>query len=232
MRKLLLAFTVLNKFDKCLWLASCTVVVLAFCMGSTLQPLLLVTSLLGVTALIFMAKGHVMGQLMTAVFSLLYGYISYRTAYYGEMITYLGMTLPMALLAVVSWLKHPFEGATQEVAVAHLRWFDFIKLFLLMVGVTAVFYMILAFFDTQYLPLSTLSIATSFGAAYLTYRRSDLYALAYALNDLVLIALWALASIADDGYYTIVLCFTMFFINDVYAYFSWQKMKKRQAQTK
>lgn len=31
------------------------------------------------------------------LFSLLYGIISYAFAYYGEMITYLGMTMPMAV---------------------------------------------------------------------------------------------------------------------------------------
>lgn len=38
------------------------------------------------------------------VFSLLYGVISYTCAYYGEMITYLGMTAPMALFALISFL--------------------------------------------------------------------------------------------------------------------------------
>lgn len=49
--------------------------------------------------LIFNAKGNPAGQLLTVIFSLLYGSISFTFAYYGEMITYLGMTMPMASFA-------------------------------------------------------------------------------------------------------------------------------------
>ena len=45
-----------------------------------------------------MAKGNPVGQGLMILFSVLYGIISWRVAYYGEMITYLGMTAPMAAL--------------------------------------------------------------------------------------------------------------------------------------
>ena len=43
------------------------------------------------------------------VFSLLYGVVSFTFAYYGEMITYLGMTAPMALFALISWMRNPYK---------------------------------------------------------------------------------------------------------------------------
>ncbi len=46
------------------------------------------------------------------IFSLLYGIISYTFSYYGEMITYLGMTMPMAVFALISWLRNPRIKAT------------------------------------------------------------------------------------------------------------------------
>ena len=39
---------------------------------------------------------------------------------YGEMIAYLGMTMPMAVLALVSWLCHPYQGNRSEVQVNRL----------------------------------------------------------------------------------------------------------------
>lgn len=48
------------------------------------------------------------------VFSILYGVISFTFAYYGEMITYLGMTAPMAVVALVSWLKIHITGIKQK----------------------------------------------------------------------------------------------------------------------
>ena len=51
------------------------------------------------------------------VFSLMYGYISFSFAYYGEMITYLGMTMPIAIFALISWLRNPYNGNRAEVRV-------------------------------------------------------------------------------------------------------------------
>lgn len=31
-------------------------------------------------------------------------------AYYGEMITYLGIIMPMAAFSLAAWLRHPHEG--------------------------------------------------------------------------------------------------------------------------
>lgn len=95
-------------------------------------------------------------------------------------------------------------------------------------AVTALFYFILDYFETANIVLSTVSVTTSFIAVYLTFRRSPFFALAYAANDLVLIALWTLASICDTRYISVVVCFMAFWVNDIYGYISWQRMKIRQ----
>ncbi|MDD4415074.1 MAG: nicotinamide mononucleotide transporter, partial [Oscillospiraceae bacterium] len=69
---------------------------------------------------------------------------------------------------------------------------------------------------------------TSFLAVYLTFRRSPHYALAYAANDIVLIVLWVLASMSDITYLSVVICFAMFLVNDIYGFINWSKMHKRQ----
>ena len=100
------------------------------------------------------------------------------------------------------------------------------------VFLTTIFYFILAYFDTSNLILSTVSVATSFAAVYLTARRSEYYAIMYAMNDLVLIVLWTLASLADKSYLSVLVCFAVFFINDLYGFISWRRIKKRQLHTK
>ena len=52
---------------------------------------------------------------------MLYGAISFTFAYYGEMITYLGMTAPMAVFALISWLRNPYNGNKAEVKVNRLK---------------------------------------------------------------------------------------------------------------
>ena len=188
----------------------------------------LVASLIGVTSLIFNAKGNPIGQALMIIFSLLYGIISYHFAYYGEMLTYLGMTAPMALIALISWLRNPYKGNKAEVAVNRLRTVEWIVMLILSAVVTMLFYFILDHFDTANMLPSTLSVTTSFIAVYLTFRRSPYFALAYAANDIILIVLWLLASIEDFSYLSVMICFVLFLVNDIYGYISWRKMEQRQ----
>ena len=212
-----------------LWASSIILIVLSFCLFDRTNSLTLLASLVGVTSLIFNAKGNPFGQLLMVIFSLLYGVISYTFAYYGEMVTYLGMTMPMAVFALVSWLRNPYKGNRAEVKVNALSKKETVFMWLLTAAVTVAFYYILMYFNTKSIVLSTLSVTTSFAAVYLTFRRSPYFALAYAANDVVLIALWTIASTADTRYVSVVVCFAAFLANDLYGYFSWKKMKKRQA---
>ena len=211
-----------------LWLASLGMVLAAHIGAGRLNALTLAATLLGVTALIFMALGDAWGQALTAVFSVLYALVAWHQRYFGEMITYLGMTLPMALLALVSWLRHPYQAGQAEVAISRLRRRDLLLGGLSGAAVTIVFYFILLALDTPELTLSTLSIFTSYAAAYLTWRRSSLYALGYAANDAVLILLWLPAARQDVSHAPMVICFLMFLMNDLYGFFCWKRRARRQ----
>ena len=103
-------------------------------------------------------------------------------------------------------------------------------MWLLTAIVTVVFYYILDYFHTANMIPSTISVTTSFVAAYLTFRRCPAFALAYAANDIVLIVLWVMASACDVKYISVVVCFIAFLVNDVYGYISWRRMKQRQTE--
>lgn len=210
-----------------IWGIGVLLVVVFFFAFENEEYLTLVASLVGITALLFVAKGNPIGQALTIAFAVLYSVISYFFAYYGEMITYLGMTAPMAVWALVSWLKHPSkERGTVQVNTLSRR--ERVFFLLLSAGVTVAFYFILRAFGTNRLSVSTLSVFTSFTAAYLTARRSRFYALCYALNDLVLIVLWALAASEEISYLPMVVCFVAFFASDLYGFFNWTRMLKKQ----
>ena len=218
-----------TKTELLLWCCSAALIVLSFCLFDRENYLTLAASLIGVTSLIFNAKGNPLGQLLMVVFSLLYGMISFSFSYYGEMITYLGMTMPMAVFALIAWLKNPYNGNKAEVKVNSISRMETLLMWVLTAAVTAVFYFILEYFETANIVPSTLSVTTSFLAVYLTFRRSPCFALAYAANDMILILLWVLASLYDTKYISVVVCFGAFFVNDIYGYISWHNMKARQA---
>lgn len=219
-----------SKLEITLWTTSVLLIIVSFCVFDRENHLTLLASLIGVTSLIFNAKGNPLGQFLMILFSLLYGVISFTFAYYGEMITYLGMTMPMAVFALISWLRNPYKGNKAEVKVGTIDKKETLIMFLATVVVTVVFYFILRYFDTANIIPSTLSVTTSFLAVYLTFRRIPYFALAYAANDVVLIVLWILASVEDIRYISVVVCFAAFLLNDIYGFVSWREMKRRQMQ--
>lgn len=103
-------FAYFSKGELLLWCFSVTLITVSFFVFGGNGFLTLVASLIGATSILINAKGNPVGQLLMVVFSLLYGIVSYSFSYYGEMLTYLGMTMPMAVFffdfmaqASVSW---------------------------------------------------------------------------------------------------------------------------------
>ena len=218
-----------SKGELALWGGSVGLILASFAVFDRVNFMTLAASLIGTTSLIFNAKGNPIGQALMIVFSLLYGVISYTFSYFGEMITYLGMTMPMALFALITWLRNPYGGNRAEVAVNRISKWEYLGMYALTAVVTLVFYFILDHFNTANMLPSTISVTTSFMAVYLTFRRSPYFALAYAANDVVLIVLWTLAARENISYLSVIICFVMFLVNDLYGFINWKRMEKRQA---
>lgn len=218
-------------FEKILWLCSVAVIIAVFVAFRNTEYHYLIGSLVGVTALIFNAKGNPTGPVLIVVFSVFYGVISWSFRYYGEMITYLCMSAPISVLSFVSWLKNPYKGKRSEVSIGRIGRKDILVVALLGIAVTVGFYFLLGAFHTNHLVVSTLSVLTSFVASALMVRRSRFFAAAYAVNDAVLILLWSLASAEDIRYLSMVVCFVAFLVSDAYSFISWTKMQRKQFQT-
>ena len=214
-----------------LYFTSVTLIITTYLLWNSGSVLTLCASIVGATMLILNAKGNPIGQVFAIIFSILYGIISYSFSYYGEMITYLGMTGPMALFALISWIRNPYNGNHAQVEVNKLSVKEFVFMSVLTLAVTFGFYFILDSFNTANIIPSTISVTTSFAAVYLTFRRSKYFALAYAANDVVLIILWVLASMSNRSYLSVVVCFVMFFVNDLYGFINWHRMSIAQSKT-
>ena len=217
----------LTRNEWILWLGSLFIITISNIISGDFNLLTLITTWIGITALIFAAKGNVWAQILIIVFSILYGIISWQFRSWGEMITYLGMTLPMAIWSTITWIKNPAKNG-KEVAIQKLTTKNLIVIIFLTIIVTVVFCYLLYILNTPNLLFSTISISTSFIAACLTMMRSSYYAIGYAANDIVLIILWGLASIQDPVYIPILINFIIFFINDVYGFVSWKKREEIQ----
>ncbi|MCI7249355.1 MAG: nicotinamide riboside transporter PnuC [Clostridiales bacterium] len=216
-----------TKLDIIIWTGSVTALIISFAASGGGDALTLIASLIGVTSLIFIAKGNVIGQFLMILFAVIYSIISFTFHYYGEMVTYMCMTAPSALITAIAWIKNPYSET--QVAVGEVRWRGWLALVSATVAITIIFYFILAALDTPNLFFSTISVTTSFLAAGLMFLRSQYYATGYMANDLILVILWILASLEDISYLPMVVNFAIFFINDLYGYISWSRMKKVQS---
>ena len=223
-------FMGLTKIQWIIYIFSLSVVTVSSILGGVQGVPSVIASIIGTTSLIFMAKGDVFGPILMVIFSIMYGVISYSYAYYGEVITYLGMTAPISAVSIFTWIKNPYEKGKHEVKIARIKKIHILFLTMLTGVVTFVFYFILDYFNTANMLFSTLSIATSFFAVGLTTLRSPYYAIAYGLNDVVLIILWCFASFEDRSYISMIVCFVMFLINDIYGFVNWKRMEKKQSK--
>ena len=214
--------------EKILWVLSLAVIFISSAVFPDPDWMSVVTSLIGASALIFVGKGDPIGQFICIIFSILYALVSWHLRYFGEMITYLCMSAPASFCALIAWLKNPYTK--REVKVSAMTSKKWVLLSLATAIVTIVMYFILKYFNTANLLVSTFSVTTSFMASVLTMLRSPYYALVYALNDIVLIFLWVLALFVDISYLPMVMCFVVFFANDIYGFINWRKMKRKQNQ--
>ena len=220
-------FKLLKKREWILWISSLFIVGLSSVFSGGEGLLNTFASLIGVTALIFVARGDAFGQVLTIVFSILYAVVSFKFKYYGEVITYLFMSAPAALVTLIAWLKHPYKD-THEVKVKDMALKEWAFTTIISIIFTVAFYFILKKLGNANLLVSTISVLTSSYACLLLIQRSPYYAIAYSANDIVLIILWILATIENIKYLPMILCFIMFLSNDLYGFYNWEKMKKAQ----
>lgn len=224
--KFLLRFD-LNKNEFVLWIISVSLLMMSFIISKS-SPLLLFSSIIGVTSLLFIAKGEPMGQFLMIIFSILYSVVSFEQRLYSEIITYLGMTYPSSLIALIVWLKNPYKEGKSVVKVSQLSKKNMLLLVCTTPIVGFIFYQVLVFLNTPFILISTISIVSSYIASMLMFFRSRHYAIFYAINDLVLITLWTLASHNDGRYIPMIICFVIFFIHDSYAFFNWKTINKEK----
>ena len=215
----------LTKKEWCLWLGSLFIVIISNMLTENFDLLTLLAACVGITSLIFAAKGNVWAQILMIVFSILYGMISWRFRYWGEMITYLGMTMPMAIWSTITWIKNPATNG-KEVAIQKLKPKHIFGIIIFGTAITWIFYLILNALNTPNIVFSTISITTSFLAATLTMLRSSYYALGYASNDIVLIVLWMLASIENPAYIPVAVNLQFSFLTICMVFFVGKKEKQ------
>lgn len=185
-----------------------------------------VAGLLGLSCVIFAAKGKIISIFLTWGMIVFYSILSYKNKYYGEVFINLCMMFPMTIISLVAWLKN--LGKDYVVKVNSITEKEIIIVGAVAVAAFVAFYFILRALNTSRLVFSTISIVTSVLATYFQSRRSKYGFLAFLINDAVLCVLWLSATLEDIKNVAMATAVSMFILCDIYGFISWSVMQKRQ----
>lgn len=216
-----------NKLEKSLLFGSIIIIsMIAITFKSDL--LTTISSITGIITALLLAKGKNLGQVFGILITILYSIVSFKNRFYGEVIIYIFLMLPMYLIGIVSWIKyHNKETNTVQInKINNKEW--------LLISIISIFgfigiYLLLKIFNTNELTVSTISVIVSLFAIYLQVRRSRFSFYFYIINDFILMTLWGIPVIKGNK-----LVLPMLFnpiinlINDIYGVYNWKKIERKQ----
>ena len=192
--------------------------------------LTMITSIVGIICALLLAKGLVLGQFFGIAIVILYSIVSFKNGFYGEMLIYLVIMLPMYIWGVLEWLKHK-NGETKSVEVNSIKWKEWLTVAICSAIVFICFYFLLKALNTNELIVSTLSVVDNIFAVYLLARRSKYGFVSYIANDLILIVLWGIPIIQGNLLLLAMLINPIVnLINDTYGVINWTKMQRKQKE--
>lgn len=216
-----------TKLEKILLFGS---IILVSLVGIIFKSDLLTTicSIVGIITALLLAKGKNLGQIFGLLIAALYSIVSFKNVYYGEVIIYLCIMLPMYIVGIISWIRHQNKD-TNTVEVNKIKMKEWIIVFLVSIVCFIGIYFLLKAFNTNQLFISSLSVIDSLFAIYLGVRRSKYSFYFYVVNDFILILLWGIPVVTG----TIILLPMVFnplinLINDIYGIYNWKKLEKVQ----
>lgn len=179
---------------------------------------------------VLLAKGKYVCYIIGMISTFFYAFVSYKNAYYGEVIIALLCTLPLMIFGLINWVKH--QDDTNTVIIKEVSKKELLLLLLSQLILFIGYYYLLKHFNTSNLLVSTFSIVASVIATYLTARRSEYGFIGYIINDAILIVLWCIP--VFSGKIELLLdAFgpTLLLINDSYGIYNWKRIKKYQKKS-
>lgn len=212
-----------------LFVSIITVALTGILCDSTL--LTIICSITGILCALTQAKGKIISQFIGLVLVVLYSVLSFQNKFYGEVLIYVFIMLPLFVSGIISWIKN-LNKETNIVNENELQKKEWLILIMISSILFVGLYYLLKYFNTSQLFVSTLSMVTSLFATYLVARRSKYGFLFYIGNDIILFILWGLPVIQGNLLLIPMLINPIInFINDSYGWKSWNNREENKVQT-
>ena len=214
-------------FEKVLLFGSIIIVSLV---GIFFKSDLLTTScsIVGIITALLLAKGKNLGQVFGLLITILYSIVSFKNKYYGEVLIYALLMLPMYVIGIITWINHK-NKKTNSVEINSIKKKEWIIVSFVFALVFVGIYYLLKVFNTNELIVSTISVLASLFAVYLQIRRSKYSFSFYIVNDIILMFLWGIPVVRGSFIlFPMLLNPTINLINDTYGFYNWKKTEKIQ----
>ena len=216
-----------TNFEKVLLFGSIIIVVLVGILFKS-DLLTISCSIVGIITALLLAKGKNLGQVFGLLITILYSIVSFKNKYYGEVLIYSLLMLPMYIIGIITWINHKNEK-TNSVEINSINKKEWVIVSIVFVGVFICIYYLLKAFNTNELVVSTISVLASLFAVYLQIRRSKYSFSFYMVNDIILMFLWGIPVVRGSYIlFPMLLNPTINLINDAYGFYNWKKTEKIQ----
>ena len=187
-------------------------------------------SIVGIVSMFFFSKGFVIAPILGVIYDAFYIAVAATQRFWGEVIIFAGIMLPVELASIFNWFKNKNKDNPALVTSNKISKKEWFILGSVIIASTVGLFFVLQALGTNQLVINTLSLAANGAGVYLMFRRNKYYSLAYCIDDLVSIVLWAMAvATAGVQFLPSLVCMISFALIDFYGFVVWTK-KDKQAQ--
>ena len=191
--------------------------------------LVVVCCVLGIFTVFTQAKCKISTKVFGALWMAFYIFLAWRNSYYGEVIIYLVLMIPLYVYGTIHWLGHRDKVGNTVIVRKSLPKSEWVVICVCLVGLGFGTYFLLGFFNTAQMIASTISVVLTVLAVYLLARRIKCNQIVFLVNDFELGFLWLLAISAGDlSLIPFVVMCAFFVVYDIYGFFQWTRLEKKQ----
>jgi len=191
--------------------------------------IVIINSLISIISVFLITKGNYLGNVLQIVYSLIYSYIAFINQYYGEVIFFILVNLPIYICSTIFWLKNR-NVETNEIRINTIKLKEYLLLFIVGVVGYVVLFFLLKSLNTANIYLGTLSLIIGSIAGYLSMRRCEYNFIVYILLNVIGIMLWFSVVISDISNLPTMLIYIINLFMNISGIINWKRLKIMQTK--
>jgi nicotinamide mononucleotide transporter len=219
-------------FEK-VWLGVFTAIniYLFFAWGDSLLGL--TSSMAGMLCVVLAAKGRISTFYVGLIQASTYAYISYTYGLYGEAMLNGLFYFPMQFVGIYYWKKNQVRNSVrgEDVRVRTMNMTQWIQLICVAAAGSILYALLLNTIGGQQAGLDAVTVVLSVIAQVLMVKRFVEQWILWIVINVLTIILWLIVLLQSGGNdWTMLVMWSAFLVNSIYAYYNWKKINREQKE--